>query len=71
MRPVFESIFADASNSLLEEIHSESIFDVGDPLAYQFIEKRTNQLAHNVTDTTYRAIQRQLNAERTPAGGAQ
>lgn len=61
MRPIFEAIFGDAAATILEELDAgDTEFDLGDPLAYQFIEKRTNQLAGNVTNTTYRAIQSAL-----------
>jgi HK97 family phage portal protein len=60
MRPIFQAIFHDAANSMLEDLGDTNVFNVDDPLAHQFIERRANQLAGNVTDTTYKAVQQAL-----------
>lgn len=60
MRTIFEAIFGDAAATVLEDVKSTDMFSVEDPLAYQFIQTRVNQLAGRVTNTTYEAIKAAL-----------
>lgn len=60
VRPIFEAIFGDAATTILEELNSEDLFSVDDPSAYHLITTRSNQLAGNITSTTYEAIKNAL-----------
>lgn len=55
---MYEDIYVDALNGVPGA--AELGFDVKSPFATEFIEARANQLAWNVTQTTYDAINEQL-----------
>lgn len=57
-RALYESTFA-AGAARISDVYGIS-FDLAAPYAQQFIDARANQLAGQVTDTTYRAIQQTL-----------
>lgn len=54
----YGDIYVDAVGDLIAQL--DIAFDVSDPHAQDFINARANQLAWNVTDTTYKDIQAQL-----------
>lgn len=62
MRPLIEQAFTLAAGRLAVTLPGDLVPDVTAPYAQRFIEQRANQLAGNVTATTYEAIKGELAA---------
>lgn len=56
----YEAVFGAAAANTFESLGVQLTFDIDAPYARDFIEERANQLAWNVTQTTYEGIQAEL-----------